>query len=315
MKFKINIAWIDDNYSWYENSKQDIEKYIKDKHYICEIDYFSELTDDIIDSLKSKTYDLMLIDYFLGHNQKGNMIISKIRSEGIFTDIIFYSSSYEDFINSLKDLALDGVYYSERKEQQLYNKIHGVLDKIINREQKINNLRGNVLASTSYFDERIIQLIGLIYGKINDEEKIKIDNEVKKICIESKKGMNKNYDEVINNTNFDFNNFLNNSKGYIIDSYKKSKILKYILNSILLDDYHYQEFDQFKDMHNFYVENINKKRNILGHVNFDGYPPYVYNDGSEQIEVNEEFKDTLRGNIFKYNQLLEQLEKRILELP
>ena len=117
MKLMYKILWIEDQMHSIRGKKRVISNYIEnEKGFELEIKYietFQQFKDEIgFDSLKN--YDLLLIDLNLDDDESadGNKIIESIRNNNIYTEIIFYSSHYENLLTLLKENVPEGIFTS-----------------------------------------------------------------------------------------------------------------------------------------------------------------------------------------------------------
>lgn len=109
-----------------------------------------------------KEYDLILMDYEL-RGTMGNILIKKLRQFDIYTDVVFYSGNYNKMVKALYNIdekgmniePVDGIYFSDRKREELFPKLQKVVDKVVRRMQDIVNLRGVVLDNVSGFENQM----------------------------------------------------------------------------------------------------------------------------------------------------------------
>lgn len=173
MKLEYKILWVEDNPKSIRRDKGLIKEYIENFGFICdiqEINNFSSFERDIGYPNTSK-YDLLLIDLDLGNQEtkdEGNTIIKKIRDEQVYTEIIFYSSQYEELNRKLNEHFVEGIFTSSRNE--LEDKVQQIIDITIKKTQDVNNLRGLIMAEVAELDRIKEQIIINATSKINDKE-------------------------------------------------------------------------------------------------------------------------------------------------
>jgi CheY-like chemotaxis protein len=112
--------------------------------------------DKTINKINAKTLDvdLILMDYRLANNEKGDELIGRIRKHELLTDIIFYSQ-HPAFKQEIRPL--DGVYITGRRD--LRPKLFAVTDHILRKTLDLSNLRGLVMTETSELEDLMIQII------------------------------------------------------------------------------------------------------------------------------------------------------------
>lgn len=171
MKLKYKILWIEDELDSIERPKSQIQKYLEDDYgYECKdedivIKDYDEFEEEYVyeehgrkrvnDSIKD--FDLLLVDFNLGEEeQTGDKLIEVIR-EGIYSEILFYSSELESINEKLNNHFIDGVFTSDR--EHLEDKIKKLIRVTIKKVQDVNNLRGLIMAEVAELErikERII---------------------------------------------------------------------------------------------------------------------------------------------------------------
>lgn len=178
MKLDFKILWIDDERkdSSTRVNLERIKNVVKEK---LETNYFrpeikEEIGDVDLDNFpyNSEEYDLFLIDFTIWEKNWSDCI-EKIRSDWLYTDIIFYSqddieSKVKDYMNEKDEKwewkrFLEWVFLSRRDE--LSTKFWDILDII---DRKVNNLysmRGLVLAETADIDYILCEIIDKLFTK------------------------------------------------------------------------------------------------------------------------------------------------------
>ena len=171
MKLKYKILWIEDELDSIERPKNQIQRYLEDDYgfecseediVIKDYDEFEEeyIYEDnqrkrVKDSIKE--FDLLLVDFNLGEEeQTGDKLIDIIR-DGIYSEILFYSSELESINKKLNNHFIDGVFTSDR--EHLEDKIKKLINVTIKKVQDVNNLRGLIMAEVAELErikERII---------------------------------------------------------------------------------------------------------------------------------------------------------------
>ena len=149
MKLKYNLLWIENEEDWMESVEDDIKSMVED--YAFEYVRYNCKQEE--EGLDYNAYDLILMDLNLDSQPSGDLLIKKIRENGIYTDVVFYSSGGLDNIKQkAREYNLEGVYFSGRHNVQFVEKVTKVIETTIRKVQDLNNLRGLVMGEVSELD-------------------------------------------------------------------------------------------------------------------------------------------------------------------
>lgn len=242
------------------------------------------------------------MDFMLKENSPtGDQLISKIRSNQLITEIIFYSEKKEEFIAALREISqenvfLEGVYYADNREA-LPAKLKSIIDLTLKKQQDINNIRGLVIAETIFLENKVENSLikffgtdekGMVFQKILDPQFGIIDTKKKcdllnRICKVKKQTYSQQHQNVP------------------AEKLEEKKILQ---DNIDRFQYIYNEIVKLNDE----VVNI---RNILAHTNPS---PEKKNElistlkkNEERIVINEEWCISTRKNLKKHSENLDLL--------
>jgi len=231
MKLEYKILWIEDNPTSIRRDKRLVKEYIEDLGFICdiqEINNFSSFEKDI-GYVNTSEYDLLLIDLDLGNQEtkdEGNTIITNIRDERVYTEIIFYSSQYEELNRKLNEHFVEGIFTSSRNELQ--DKVQQIIDITIKKTQDVNNLRGLIMAEVAELDrikEKIIIKATSITSDFDTKEYIL--QTLKKSYLDNLKQVEKYKEENINSI----------LKKLYVDSDKKARTINKVEKSFNEKEY------------------------------------------------------------------------------
>lgn len=278
MKLDYNILWFEDNRSSFDVKKQ-IVKSIVDELGFHFPEPRNEIDGDNISTINYDTYDLIIVDLNLV-GTKGTALIDKIRNnEGVYTEVIFYSSDGEKAVrNALKDYEIDGAYCADRNNDDFEEKVRKVIKNTVKKVQDLNNMRGLIMAETSDIDHTMFQIIQTVIQKdsfgIKDSLEAAIYKNVGSKVEEKKKTFDKyngkRLDKIIGDP-------------LMFDSHQKVKCIQYIIDFInheITNPHKNQVFE------NNYTE-LKKKRDLLAHV------IEVFEDGKKKLKSkNYEFEFT-----------------------
>lgn len=306
MKLEYKILWVEDNPKSIRRDKRKISEYIEELGFICgiqEINNFSSFEKDIR-YINTSEYDLLLIDLDLGNQEtkdEGNTIITKIRDEQVYTEILFYSSQYEELNRKLNEHFVEGIFTSSREELQ--DKVKRIIDVTIKKTQDVNNLRGLIMAEVAELDKLKEKIILKASPKIDDKAIEKYTLKKVKDSGNGNKNKAKKFLDDISEVTFEI---LFNNLGFI-DSNKKAMAIGEILEKLNITVVTKQDFIQP------YIDNILAKRNKFAHIeecdgeDENGNACKVIAD----IPFTTEKCIEIRKEIKKYKQLLIDIEQGI----
>lgn len=179
MDLTFRIIWFEDVDEWYNTTSRRVSRYIKNKNFKVDIMRIKKASDFDLTEYQLQNYDLLIIDYELEKiyekdgvkNIYGTEIIHIIRNGNFLNDILFYSSHGFDVINQvMKQEGLQGVFIADRNNGEFLEKVQLLVDKAIRRAENLINIRGIVMDTTSGFDNKIRDLISIIWPILGDKE-------------------------------------------------------------------------------------------------------------------------------------------------
>ena len=309
MNCTFRVLWFEDTLPWYRSQEPAIKRMIHEHQLNDDITQRDGLSLDV-DELKDNSYDLIIMDYKLAGQKTGEALIKAIREAQVLTDILFYSSDYDNMIKAAsqqQDMEnplppMDGVYYAERKE--FSNKAKLLIGKIVHRSENIEYLRGFVLDAASDFETRIVTLLGILWQKSSDEIKT-IMNEVALAQLSSKEGWLGKQAARIRESSDPFTVVLKNRRYFSNANYLA--VLERIIEQLKLSvEFPSNEFcDSFSTE---YHDCIAICRNALGHRTSKDKSLLIK---EKEVELNSEFHKTMRNNIRHVNSLIVMLEEYV----
>ncbi|SHM18421.1 Response regulator receiver domain-containing protein [Fibrobacter sp. UWR3] len=296
MNNQFKILWIEDNDDWYKAASRKVIEFIESHSLSTNCVERKKTGKNLnLDSLKSNNYDLILMDYKLPKGSpNGDKIIENIRKNLILTDILFYSSQYDEMIESFREMVpeIDGVYLSKRDRSLFLEKVDRLISKIVQRSEDIVNLRGMVLEATSDFEEQAEKLLTKLYDSAKERKKQILDSILdKKILQHNQKEIKQkvaDFEDGKLNVSIANNDFLGMyNRLTIFAEYAKTTNNK-----------------EAKNILNYYMSKLGYFRNKLGHVkNGD-----VVKVAGKEYTINQDFHRMMRKNI---NELEEGFQNKI----
>lgn len=98
--------------------------------------------------LECKNYDLIISDLNLGDSETGDILVEKIRTQSIFTEVLLYSAVASDIRKIIdRNGMIERISFSVGLDN-LIRKIKNIIDLTLKKVQDVNNMRGLVIAET-----------------------------------------------------------------------------------------------------------------------------------------------------------------------
>jgi len=176
MKLTYTILWIENDPETIKLKSPEIEKHLGTLFFDTKIIPKEDDT-GIIDLINNSDLNLILVDYNLQEQKEGDQkkktgdeIITAIRQNRVYTEVVFYSGGpFRDKISP----QLEGVFYSTL--EGLPDKVNSIIDLTLKKNQDINNIRGMFIAETIDLENKLEELINCYFGS---------DIEKKVVCEE-----------------------------------------------------------------------------------------------------------------------------------
>lgn len=306
MRIDYNILWFEDIKSSFDAKKQIVKEIVEDFGFS-----FPEPRNEIdganIETIEYDNYDLLIVDLNLA-GTKGPILIDKIRhNEGVYTEVVFYSSDGEKAVrNALKDFEIDGAYCAGRDNDDFEEKVKKVIKNTIKKVQDINNMRGLIMAETSDLDEKMLEIIQIVIERHPEQiHKTLIDKIFSDVgnSVNEKKDKydkwekNKNIAKLLSDT-------------LMLDASKKLNAVQHVIDVFEGEIFTPYKENKFLDA---YKAEIGETRNIFAHVT-------VINEGGvkklkskkKEIVFTDEYCSDVRAALIRYSAILEGIKNSLL---
>jgi hypothetical protein len=169
MRLEYNILWIEDEIDQIESTWPIIEESLENLGFIGrKTHYGSGAEVRSMNSEELSLFDLIIVDFNIGGGEKGSDVISAIRKNQIFTEVVFYSTKVDELRNKVRDLELDGVYCSSRGEFK--DTVQDLIRLSVRKVQSLSQMRGLVMAETSELDFQMNEIIRTAWENSSQEE-------------------------------------------------------------------------------------------------------------------------------------------------
>ena len=308
MNTLFKILWFEDEVFWYNMESLRINAILQE-HYLTPQIVRKNGDDFDIAELTGNDYDLILMDYKLAEGTTGDTIVSAIRKNNILTDILFYSSEEQNMLAAIsKEMPpIDGVYLTKRDYTIFTEKVRNLISKIVKRSEDLVNLRGFVMDGSSDFEVRVQEILNIVWHKFDESEKDVLERAVQKTIKRNENrdqktkqkvlAENPTFPAAVNSIHF----FSHSDRLYLLE-----KVIK-----ILLENYNLTAEEEFSSFKSNYEEEISHYRNALGHRK--STDDVIELTKGNFIPIDEELHQKMRKNLTRYNHLIEQLEKFVIE--
>lgn len=174
MNLAYNILWFENDEQWVDSITEKLEDFFFDFGFLFNPDIYKDAQnlDTLINQINNheKDADIILMDYNLLNNDKGNEIIKRIRAKDIFTEIIFYSEKTK-VKEKFADECIEGIYFSER--DTLFLRLQQIIPHTIKKVVDLTNMRGLVMSETSLLDLELNNLILTILNYLDKKDSCK----------------------------------------------------------------------------------------------------------------------------------------------
>jgi CheY-like chemotaxis protein len=164
MNLKYNIVWFEDSTDYIKALTPFIVDYLKELGFSANITTRAT-AEGSLELVTQKDPDLMLVDFILEGNTKGDEIVQKIVQNELFVDVIFYAKD-EGFRDQVHKL--EGVFFTDRAN--LRYKIPKIINLTIKKQQDVNNLRGIIIAEIIDLERKMETFLAEYFGS-GDETK------------------------------------------------------------------------------------------------------------------------------------------------
>ncbi|GAB4417239.1 MAG: hypothetical protein Fur0044_12830 [Anaerolineae bacterium] len=136
MKTDFLTLWVDDNVPFAQSIEANLKDWLDEKGFELKVSIHKDET-GVLEEIKNKDIELIIIDYKLP-GEDGDVLIEKIRGNGCYQDIIFYSGG------PLPEKRLDGVFFVSKGDAR--TRIKELIELKLRRSSDFATLRGWIVA-------------------------------------------------------------------------------------------------------------------------------------------------------------------------
>ncbi len=155
MRMDFRLLVVDDRPDSFEQAVQALEEFLERKGFSLSREVVSEFSRERVQEMAhrdGKNYDLVIVDYNLGHREiDGAKIAQRLRAALRFTDMVFYSSdTSHDLYAKLAEEKVSGAFVASRDE--LDDQLIGRAETVIGKVADLSHLRGVAMAEVADMD-------------------------------------------------------------------------------------------------------------------------------------------------------------------
>ncbi len=169
MRLDFNVLWVDDQPTSVQAQIDAIAGRMAAEGFqfhprVCRS--LEEVRAAISTNVFTDEVDMILVDWDLGMGVQGQKVITEIRSELQYKDVVFYSA--RTVPDELKKFAfqvgLEGVFCAGREE--LVEEVMGVFESLVKKVLDLDHTRGIVMGATSDIDHMANECLVAIHRKL-----------------------------------------------------------------------------------------------------------------------------------------------------
>ena len=309
MKIEYKVLWLDDQIDVFIEDEyvEKVKSHLEEEGFNANVitvskpdEFFSQLNDSI---------DLILTDYNMAE-KNGAQIVEEVRNKSIFTEILFYTAKADlrslDKIDRITFLQTDKVSGSTHHEK-VVEKAISLIDLTIKKFQNIVVMRGMIMHETSSLDAQSMEILK---SYLNCKEKGCIECANKKRCKPISDSIFGKLEQQINEKKEDVSKLKEKSNlrklikdNFLFSADYKIEALSKILQSLKIKDFSSDYKTEIITIRNNFSHAILEKDEKTGREYFK--------HGEDGITFDEDFCKTIRKNINKHKQNLDDLQSKI----
>ncbi len=175
MRLVFSVLWFDDDEEYFDSLSLDLESLKEDisSWGFTPVISMVSTPEEFTSYSPFETYDLIVVDRNLEGYEDGQEFIANIRSNAIYTEIIFYTAgNTSDLWEAIREKELEGVFVSSRSN--IFSKITKVGRQSIRKVLDLENMRGIVMAEVGELDLLLDEIITIGVEALPSEQRQEI---------------------------------------------------------------------------------------------------------------------------------------------
>lgn len=166
----------------------DLTKHLDEQGFSLDVVEVSDPSEEKLRKVAKQNgqkFDLVIVDYYLGHGRYGARVLQEFRTDMRFTEMVFYSERPEaDLHREMWEAGLEGVFVARRSE--LDDVLRGIADIVIGKAVDLNYMRGIAMAMVAEIDVVMGSTIGRVLGGSGKGAGRETAEDLEKTYLESK---------------------------------------------------------------------------------------------------------------------------------
>ena len=197
MRLEFTILWFENQLRELESQIGELKDHIQSAGFIPKIELRPDASD--LEELSRQQenfheFDLVVVDWDLDGDQKGDEVAYRVRKKFGFTNILFYSGKRPgDLRDMVKEKAIDGVYCIHRRE--LIQRLTELIDDIVSGLSRLDAMRGLAMSTVSQCDGDLKRLITSVFASSEPELQKEIIRLLDELVGDSREKGKEKYDK------------------------------------------------------------------------------------------------------------------------
>jgi hypothetical protein len=283
MRLDFNVLWVDDQPNLVASQVVALRRAMAEEGF--DLNHtFCQTMDEVVGRLGEDVFrdeiDMILVDWNLGSGARGEDVITRIRVDVPYKDVIFYSAEMD--VSQLRDasfkVANEGVYFVTR--DALVTEATHLFRSMIKKILDIDHARGIVMGATSDVDQTARDCLALAHDLLDDGGKAGVLAEMLDMLGSKPDKVKRDVDKLS----------IDPAVGAIIAKYQvfTAHDALQVLRR-LLDLPQFASLAAHREHVNTYMQKVVPHRNILGHrvLSPDGKPGIAGPEVGQIITIDE----------------------------
>ena len=280
MRLDFNVLWVEDQPESVKSQIDAIAKAVSEEGFELSVMQYQTLDavqDRIRDHVFADQIDLVLVDWDLGPDLKGQEVIAAVRERIRYRDIIFYSAETDTGRLREYSAGLEGVYCVSRVD--LADDVKEIFETLIRKVLDVDHMRGIVMGATSDIDEIVRECLTEMHEQLNEEGKAILIANALEYINDAVEGQSKRAAKLGKEITL---KELFEAHG-LLDSSRRLRLLLSLLN-----EGKQAERKKYVESAKVYLNDILPRRNDLGHkVLIPKGAPYIVTLSGKKVSAEE----------------------------
>lgn len=302
MKIEYTVLWFDNSQELFDSLSDHIDWL---KQSIAEWGFIPNIIlvstpDEFLKFAPYANIDLVVVDFNLEEFGEGQDFIEKVRSNQVYTEVIFYSAqSADELWETIKIKQLEGIYVANKGN--IVHRILAVGEHTLRKVLDLENMRGIVMAEVGDLDRLLEDVFSLAMKGISEEHQEAIFRRFHEDAIRQVSSRQQALEAFVNDPSIEqLKELCDSDKRW--SNYNRVKKHHEVLKK--------------RNLGNYQAE-VLKPRNFLAH----GVPQQLDSETQKFIHRGEEFvfsRDSgraLRGKIIEYKCAFQEIIEALESMP